>query len=137
MCMHIPSRYRQLELGELQTTLRHCSVCPSAGIPNDHEAETYYSLCSSANCSRILHLLPSKYSLVPRPCAFVACSKKFAQNSILQATNAQGLGTRLLPSSLTYRIAGDFPREKTSGDCSLLPRQRTPHPKFRRENFRV
>ena len=34
--------------------------------------------------------------LVPRPCAFVACSTKSAQNSVLQATNAQGLGTRLV-----------------------------------------
>ena len=33
-------------------------------------------------------------SLVPRPCAVVTCSTKFA-NFVLQATNAQGLGTRL------------------------------------------
>ena len=33
-------------------------------------------------------------SLVPKPCAFVACSTKFT-NFVLQATNAQGLGTRL------------------------------------------
>ena len=30
-----------------------------------------------------------------RPCAFVACSMKFAQDFVLQATNVQGLGTRL------------------------------------------
>ena len=36
-----------------------------------------------------------KYSLVPRPCAFVACSTKFCANVVLQATNTQGLGTRL------------------------------------------
>ena len=34
-------------------------------------------------------------SLVPRPCAFVACSTKFCANFILQASNAQGLGMRL------------------------------------------
>ena len=34
-------------------------------------------------------------SLVPRPCTFVACSTKFAQNFVLEATNAQSLGTRL------------------------------------------
>ena len=35
-------------------------------------------------------------SHVPRPCVFVACSTKFTQNSILQAMNVQGLGTRLV-----------------------------------------
>ena len=35
-------------------------------------------------------------SLVPRLCAFVACSTKFMQNFVLQATNVQGLGTRLV-----------------------------------------
>ena len=34
-------------------------------------------------------------SLVPRPCAFVTCSMEFCANFLLQATNAQGLGTRL------------------------------------------
>ena len=34
-------------------------------------------------------------TLVPRPCAFVTGSAKFAQNFVLQVTNAQGLGTRL------------------------------------------
>ena len=43
-------------------------------------------------------------SLIPRPCAFVACSTKFAQNSILQATNTQGLGTRLSKLGCVYRI---------------------------------
>ena len=58
MCMHISSRYRQLELGELQTTLRHCSVCPSAGIPNDREAETCYSLFRVKNaCANCILLL--------------------------------------------------------------------------------
>ena len=42
-----------------------------------------------------LHTL-SIPSLVPRPCTFVACSMKFRGNFVLQATNAQGLGTRLL-----------------------------------------
>ena len=57
------------------------------------------------------------------------------------------------PSSLyhlSYRIAGNFRgrklsrigenmifAEKTFVDCSLLPCWRTPHPKFRGENFRV
>ena len=51
-------------------------------------------------------------SLIPRPCTFVACSTKFVirtasdkragpgnENFVLQATNAQGLGIRLAPSS--------------------------------------
>ena len=36
------------------------------------------------------------FNLVPRPWAFVACTTKFAQRLVLQATNAQSLGTRLL-----------------------------------------
>ena len=46
----------------------------------------------------LLHLL-----LYPRPCTFVACNMKFAQKAwsilshqVLQVTNVQGLGTRLL-----------------------------------------
>ena len=34
------------------------------------------------------NLTISNLSLVPRPCAFVACSTKFAQSFVLQATNA-------------------------------------------------
>ena len=34
-------------------------------------------------------------SLIPRPCALVACSTKFRMNFVLQAMNAQGLGTKL------------------------------------------
>ena len=41
---------------------------------------------------QVKHSGVSKPSLVPRTCAFVACSAKFAQNFVLQATNAQGLG---------------------------------------------
>jgi len=37
----------------------------------------------------------TEYSLVPRPCVFVACGMKFCVNFTLQMTNAQGLGTRL------------------------------------------
>ena len=37
-----------------------------------------------------------KCSLIPRPCAFVTCSTKFRAKFVLQVTNAQGLGTRLL-----------------------------------------
>ena len=33
-------------------------------------------------------------TLLPRPCGFITCNTKFA-NFVLQATNAQGLGTRL------------------------------------------
>ena len=64
-----------------------------------HAAEKISS--SITTFSRFLPLLSSS-SLIPRPCAFDACSMKFAQNFVLQATNAQGLGTRLLllPSSL-------------------------------------
>ena len=39
-------------------------------------------------------------SLVPRPCTFVACSTCRGTNFVLQATNAQGLGTRLPLMSL-------------------------------------
>jgi len=46
--------------------------------------------------SRFLHVAQS--SLVPRPRAFVACSTKFSANFVLQARNAQGLGTRLAQS---------------------------------------
>ena len=39
----------------------------------------------------------SSNSLVPRLCAFVACSTNLCANFVVQATNAQGLGTRLNP----------------------------------------
>ena len=42
----------------------------------------------------------SSLSLVPRPWTFVACSVKFTQNYVLQVTNVQGLGTRLLQLAL-------------------------------------
>ena len=38
---------------------------------------------------------PHTHSLVPSPCAFIACCTKFVQNSVLQVTNTQSLGTRL------------------------------------------
>ena len=40
-------------------------------------------------------------SLIPRPCTFVACSTCRGVNFALQATNTQGLGTRLPLMSLT------------------------------------
>ena len=39
--------------------------------------------------------LDGEGSLVPRPCAFVACSMNICANFVLQVTNAQGLGTEL------------------------------------------
>ena len=53
--------------------------------------------------SRFLHVAQS--SLVPRPCAFVACSTKFSANFVLQARNAQGLGTRLAQSPRFLHVA--------------------------------
>ena len=52
------------------------------------------------NCN--FHMQPG-VSLVPRPCAFVACSTKFAQRRLRYlrefrtASDEQGLGTRLSP----------------------------------------
>ena len=43
-------------------------------------------------------------SLVPRPCAFVACSTLAIRNFILQVTNAQGLGTRLTTSYIQFHL---------------------------------
>ena len=36
-----------------------------------------------------------RLSLIPRPSTFIACSTKFVQNLVLQATNAQGLKMKL------------------------------------------
>ena len=44
-------------------------------------------------------------SLVPRPCAFIACSTCRGANFALQAMNAQGLGTRL-KNMLVYEEVG-------------------------------
>ena len=43
-------------------------------------------------------------SLVPRPCALVACSTCRGANFVLQATNTQGLGTRLVSLTTNHNM---------------------------------
>ena len=57
-------------------------------------------------------------SLVQRACAFIAYSMKVTQDFILQATNMQGLGTRLegreMKSRWKEKKRGEGMREKES-----------------------
>ena len=53
-----------------------------------------------------------------RACVFAACSMKFTQDFVLQATNMQGLGTRLegreMKSGWKEKKRGEGVREKES-----------------------
>ena len=66
--------------------------CSVSGTPNATPDDDLMKLDPSTLATH------SSFSLVPRPCMFVTCSVKFTQNFALEATNVQGLGTRLLQS---------------------------------------
>ena len=54
------------------------------------------NMSDSPNSTTILDDYQCLPSLAPSPCTFIAYSMKFAQNSILQLTNAKGLRTSLV-----------------------------------------
>ena len=89
VCVHgVFSCYYQLKPGFLSVSC-NCSV---SGTPNATADDDLMEL------DPITLATHSSFSLVPRPCMFVTCSVKFTQNFVLQVTNVQGLGTRLLQS---------------------------------------
>ena len=107
VALHVP-RSQPMQL--LVTCSHLCSNNPSIiiiGLPFSGRCSAFWHACSAEtqeHDSRVHYFCTTYqsthtqtlYSHIPRPCAFVACSTKFCANFVLQATNAQVLGTRLV-----------------------------------------